>query len=327
MKKRIWIIVLAIVFLLLGGSTISAINYVRSLAIVTAAEPVAGSVRKSLTVTGNLYYEETLEVTLPQGCVILEVLKEKGDMAEAGEALVRLNEADLQETYYRLLLQKEQLDREVSRSGNEEKLAYWEREQLKEQCEYYKALIEAGCVITAPESGRVITQDYQPQDVTGTAKIELGLSEAGCYVEWALPPQDYMPYTGTARIMDKEYELYWAEPQYNESVYVYHAPLREISDCSEGSPVLVELNYVSEQYRSMVPRNSLYYDAAGSPYVFELRERTRNYGREYYVQKVYVLVEEMDEQNVALNSAPKLVVTGTSKSLSDLEAVQLLEEE
>lgn len=326
MKKRMWIIVLIVCLLLVGGTVISAVNYTKNLALVTTTSPRTGRIQKELNVIAGIYYEETEKIALPEESIVTEVLKKEGDRVEAGEPLLYLDMSKLWECYYKLLLEIEKLEDRKGLKGNEAELVFWQREQLEEQSESLKRLIDAQGLVTAPVRGCVLVMDYESGDrIAEKPAMELGVSGAGCYLTWEILPENYRNYTAAAVIGEKEYELYPAEPEYNGSVYVYHVPVRDISDCKSGSPVEVTLKYVSKEYRTVVPVNCLRYDSDGVAFVYELCERTRNYGKEYYVRRVSVLVSEADELNAVVHASPDVIVESSSKVLSDLDAVNVME--
>ena len=62
----------------------------------------------------------------------------------------------------------------------------------------------------------------------------------------------------------------------------------EILECIHGEPVEVELMYTSQEYRAVLPKDCIRYDTDGSPYIFQTYSRTRIFGTEYYVKKIYV---------------------------------------
>ena len=100
----------------------------------------------------------------------------------------------------------------------------------------------------------------------------------------------------------------------------------EILECIHGEPVEVELMYTSQEYRAVLPKDCIRYDTDGSPYIFQTYSRTRIFGTEYYVKKIYVEIIEEDNMNVAISSPATQIVERTSMKLSDMMAVIVIEE-
>ena len=99
-----------------------------------------------------------------------------------------------------------------------------------------------------------------------------------------------------------------------------------MTECIHGQPVELQFLYVSEEYPAVLPKNCIHYEEDGSAYVYQVYQRSRNFGKESYVRKVGVTIEDRDGNNVALKASLSGVVLGSSKGLGDMMAVAVIEE-
>ena len=169
---------------------------------------------------------------------------------------------------------------------------------------------------------RVIAQTYKVGDLTNPdVPITLGLPEGGCYLEWQISAKDYKEYKATARIGVLMENLTWEAPKFENGVYTYRSLVATPDNFVQGQQVKINLNYVSEPYKAVVPRTCIRTDADGSTYVYQIDTRTCNYGEEQYVRKLGVTILEQDATNVAILASVYDVVEGSSKQLQDMMAV------
>lgn len=313
--------------MVMGFTVISAKNYTENMAVVALTSTAPNSIREELIVQGGLYYSQTVNVVVPEGCFVEGVFVEKGDHIANGSPLIQLKEADLQIIYLQKQSQKKELLITHKNDDIEEKLAYWQLQVLEEELEFLKQLIDNKGIIYSTSDGYVISQEYKEGiQTTSSSYLELGLADGGCYLEWAVEPQDYRSYTGTAFIHGEEKRLEWTPPVFENGIYVYRTELPEITECIHGEWIQIQLSYVSEEYRAVIPKSCIWYDTDGATYVYEVSTRKRNFGEEFYVVKVGVTIEEQDEVNVAVKSPLTDIVLRSSKPLSDMEAVLVIEE-
>lgn len=328
MKKHrmVWII-LVILFGIGICTVVSARNYVEDKPVVILTDTVPNSMHKQLQVTAGLYYSETEWIEFPENCRIETVYAQNGDKLEAGAPLLQLKEADVQIQYLQMQLQRESLEEEQDAGGTREELAGWKLQSLEEELAYLEQLLAADCVIKVASDSVVLQQEYEAGDYTAENKrAEVAFPEYGCYLEWSVGQADYLDYRGTAVISGEKIELSWEQPGFAKGMYTYVSELPEIVECMHGEPVEVELLYTSQEYRAVLPKDSIWYDTDGSPYIFQTYSRTRVFGTEYYVRKIYVEIVEQDDVNVAISSPATQIVERTSMKLSDMMAVTVIEE-
>ena len=324
-KNRFWIVILGI-FVVMGVCTaISAHNYVDDKPMVVVTNTVSDSIRKQLIVTAGLYYKETEVINVPEDCAIEEVYVHNGDKVEAGSELLRLKEADVQIVYLQRQIYKESLEQQLDVGGLQGSLAFWQMENLKEELGELEQLIADGCVIRAKENCVVLSQSYNSGEFSDEEKLEVAYMERGCCLQWTVSQENYLPYAGTSIIEGKKITLSWEQPEYQNGIYTYVSELPQITECLHGEPIEINLMYTSQEYRAVLPKSCIYYDTDGSPYVFQLYSRKRMLGKEYYVRKIFVEIEEVDNTNVAVSSPAKGIVERTSMKLSDMATIILME--
>lgn len=367
LKSKIALVILVVLVIVGGFTYISYRNYVENLPIVSLTTSIRNAIRTQMETTGSLYYNEVLDVTLPQGCHVEEVFVFEGDAVEADSPLLRIKVADLQVARLNKLLQIEALEEVEEEGGTEGELAYWKKELLLEElAELEKWIATEGIVKVESfpevegekeeestientsegttevedettskknEDGeepavnpvRVIAQTYKKGDLTNMeVPITLGLPEGGCYLEWQISAKDYKEYKGTARIRSKKESLTWESPKYADGTYTYQSQVPMPENFVNGERVKVELNYVSDEYSAVLPKNCIWMDADGTTYVYVVSTRTCNYGEEQYVKKYGVTIVEQDATNAAIKGGISNVVQGSSKQLQDLMAVMVI---
>lgn len=348
MKTKIALVIMAVLAIVGGFTYISYRNYIKELPMVTLTSSIGNAIRIQMETNGSLYYNEVLEVVLPQGCHVEEVFVSEGDAVEEDSPLLRIKVADLQVARLNKQLQIEALEEVEEEGGTEGELAYWKKELLLEEVTALEELIAAEGVVVAKglsvvegnaasdESAedeedvnpvRVIGQTYKKGDLTNSdAPITLGLPGGGCYLEWRVNAKDYKEYKGTARIRSRKIDLTLKAPKFTDGVYIYRSQVETPENFVQGEQVQIALNYVSEDYKYVIPKACVRYDTDGSAYVYEVNTRTLNYGEEQYVRKVGVTIVEQDATNVAVKGAVLDAVLGSSKQLQDMMAVLVIEE-
>lgn len=362
LKSKLGLVLLAILALVGGFTYISYRNYIKDVPLVTLTSSVNNQIRSQMETVGSLYYNEELDVTLPQGCRVEEVFVTEGDAVEEDSPLLRIKVADLQVSRLNKQLQIEALEEVEEAGGTEGELAYWKKELLLEEVAELEKLIAAEGIVkaeglpaeestaeittdtktesetasdstedgeeTVPNPVRVIAQTYKKGDLTNTeVPITLGLPQGDCYLEWQISAKDYKKeYKATARIGVLMENLTWDTPEYENGAYTYRSLVAIPDNFVQGQQVKITMNYVSENYKAVLPRTCIRTDADGSTYVYQIDTRTRNYGEEQYVRKYGVTILEQDDINVAILASVYDVVEGSSKPLQDMMAVMVVEE-
>ncbi|MCI9142191.1 MAG: hypothetical protein HFH87_06140 [Lachnospiraceae bacterium] len=330
MKYR-FVMAAAGMLLAIGACTlISAKNYAEDLAVVTLTSTAPNAIRQELTVEGEVFFEEISEIKLPAGCTVEAIFAGEGAWLKAEEPILRLKESDLQIAYYEMLLQAEGLEEtaEVEAEEIRGELAAWQLVQLREELEILEELISREGLICAREEAYVIYQGCEDGKRTGGETVlKLGLPEKGYRLEWAVDVSDFREFTsGSAVIGEDRMKLNLEQPVYKNGSYLYSVRLEGEERYAQGYPARIELRYVSKDYPMTIPRSCVRYDGTGAAYVYEVVEQQRNFGKEYVVWKTGITIVDQDEVNVAVKSALSDVVSRSSRELSDMDAVAVVEE-
>ena len=363
LKSKLGLVLLVILALVGGFTYISYRNYIKDVPLVTLTSSVNNQIRSQMETVGSLYYKEELDVALPQGCRVEEVFVTEGDAVENDMPLIRIKVADLQVSRLNKQLQIEALEEVEEAGGTEGELAYWEKELLLEEVAELEKLIAAEGIVkaeglpvvedevteaeekeknvtdgtsaeeiaeedTTVNPVRVIAQTYKRGDLTNPdVPITLGLPQGGGYLEWQISAKDYKKdYKATARIGVLMENLTWDAPEFENGIYTYRSLVAIPDNFVQGQQVKITMNYVSENYKAVLPRTCIRTDADGSAYVYQIDTRTRNYGEEQYVRKLGVTILEQDATNVAILASVFDVVEGSSKQLQDMMAVMVVSE-
>ena len=323
-------VVLAGAVLAIGVCTVvSAKNYAEDLAVVTLTYTAPNCIREELTIDGEVLYEEVMDVKLPGGCTVEEIYVQAGSWTEAQEPILRLKESDLQIAYYEMLLREESLEEAADEEGNRGELARWQQVQLKEEMELLEKLISDEGVVSAQEEAYVIYLGYEEGKKTaGESMLRLGLAEKGYRLEWSVDMSQWRPFTaGNVVIGGDRIQLSLEQaPVFKDGSYHYSVKLQGEERYAQGYPAQIELRYVSEEYPLTIPKSCVRYDGTGAAYVYEVIEQQRNFGKEYVVWKTGITIVDQDDVNVAVKAALSDVVARSSKELTELDAVAVVEE-
>lgn len=328
MKKRSGD-VLAGLLLAIGVCTVvSAKNYTEDLAVVTLTSSAPNFIRKDITVEGQIFYEETQKVKLPMDCTVEEIFAQQGAWLEEGAPILRLKESDLQVAYYEICLKEEALEEILEAGGTKGELARWQQVQLRDEKRYLETLIRNEGVVYAEEYAYVIQQDYQEGErVIGASMPELGIAAGGYRLEWAVDVSDWQEFTsGTGVIGTDKLEMLWEEPVFRDGRYRYTMILTDEKTYAQGYPVKISLRYVSDEYAGVIPKSCVRYDKDGAAYVYEVVEQQRVFGKEYVVLRKGITIVDQDGANVAVKAELSNVVLRSSKELTDMQAVAIIEE-
>lgn len=315
--------------LAIGACTlVSAKNYAEDLAVVTLTSTAPNAIRQEITVDGEIFYEEIAEIKLPAGCAVEEVFAWEGDWLEEEEPILRLKESDLQIAYYEMLLQAESLEEVEDEEGTRGELAKWQQVRLMEELEILEELISENGLICAQEEAYVIYQGCEEGKKTGGESVlKLGLPEKGYRLEWTVDRSCWREFTsGNALIGEERRKLELKSPVFKNGNYHYSVELQGEERYAQGYPARIELRYVSEEYPMTIPKSCVRYDGTGGAYVYQVVEQQRNFGKEYVVWKTGITIEDQDEVNVAVKAALSDVVARSSKELTDMDAVSVVEE-
>ena len=322
-RHRWWLLVLGIAVVVGGCTLISAKHYRDSLVAVTVTSTVPDSIRSTLTVSGSIYYHETVEVDIPLGCRVEAVYSENEQFVEAGQPILKLKEEELQIVYCEKKLLAEELERTEATDGTETELAYWKKKLLDEELVVLENIITDEGVIYAEVAGVMIQLPYEKgMKTTENNRVIIGKAESGCYLEWVVPEKSNRDFSrGTATVEGKEKVLSWQKPTCRNGVYVYRSEISGQTMFVQGSMVDVQLIYVSEEYKAVLPKRCIQYDQDGSAYVYQVKTRDCNFGEESYVVKIGVTIEDRDDKNVAIRASLTDVVLNGSDGLTEMDKV------
>ena len=327
-KHRGLILILGIVVLIGGCTLISAKHYRDSLATVMVISTVPDSIRSSLTVTGKVYYHETLKIDIPSGCYVEEVYLENEQFIEAGQPILKLKEEELQIAYCEKRMSAEELAQLAEAGGTVGELAYWKKKLVDDEVAVLEKIIADEGMIFAVSAGVMIQQPYENGMKTAESNcIIVGLPESGCYLEWTVPENAYREFSrGTAVVDGESINLRWKTPEYRNGAYVFSADFACKTMYVQGSPIDVQLIYVSDEYKAVLPKKCIQYDRDGLAYVYQVRQRDCNFGEESYVVKIGVTIEDQDDTNAAIKAPLTDIVLSGLDGLTEMAKVLVCDE-
>jgi len=318
-----WILILGILLGIGIFTGISAKNYGDSLIKVNVVDPTSGTITTTLNVKGNIVYNETKEIELPAGCEVEVVFAEKGAYLEAGSPIMKLREADVQILYLQKMLQKESYEKTVEAGGLQGELASWQLINLEEELVWLEGLLADDCVISGDVPCQVLRQSCKEGDRAAAGSlIQLGLTESGCYLTWSVGAGDYGEYKHNVKINGTLHELEWDAPLVEDGQFIFTSQLPTESGYRHGQQVEVELQWESDKFNSVIPRQCIRYDSEGIAYVYELAEREKIYGTEKYVKKVSIAIQAENERYAGVTTWFDSIVYNPSEELTDGKAVK-----
>ena len=322
-KHRWWLLTLGVALLIGGCTLISAKHYWDRLTTVAVTSTVPDSIRSTLTVSASVYYHETVEVNIPAGCRVEAVHLENEQFVEAGQPILKLKEEELEIVYYEKKLLAEELGRTEATGGTEAELAYWKKKLLDEELAVLETIIADEGVIYAETAGVMIRQPYgKGMKTTESNRVIIGKADSGCYLEWTVPEKSYRDFSrGTATVEGKVNGLIWEKPVYRNGDYVFRAEFSSETMFVQGSKIDIQLIYVSEEYKAVLPKKCIQYDQDGSAYVYQVKTRDCNFGEESYVVKIGVTIEDRDDKNVAVKASLTDVVLSGLAGLAEMDKV------
>ena len=321
MKQKVWISIAVVLAFTLSCTLISFKNYTSGLNRVTVASTVSNQLRRSVSVNGTLRFTESETIALPEGCKT-KMLAKKGENLTEGAPLCQVDIDDLQLAYYEALVQQQTLEVQVGEDAAGQ-LAALRAERCEEKAAELKALLDNDGLITAPFTGQLIS-------VSANA-VTLGTLSGDGYFEWTLPLEqmdDFSRISIAAAGFSQSVSI--ETPTYDESRRCYSfrsedVPLSELSKPIDGMQVAIELQVISDEYAATLPKSCIQRGSDGNSYVFLLKEKETVLGTEYYVQQTGVTILDEDEQNAAVITELKNLVTSSSRPMKDLETVLVVE--
>lgn len=330
MKHKMLLTILGILLCIGICTVISAYHYSNSLIEVTVTSSVKNTIRVETAVDGAVYYKDVQMLQIPANCEIEMYYIDKGDFVAAGDALLQLKETELKLAYLEKKLEVEQLELAITEIGTRGELAGLRKEIAEEELAELELLIEESGILYTSEDGYVIEIHEN--------SVEFGTISGGYTIQWSLPVESYRPYISmNVSIGNNTYELDPVEPVYENGIYRYEVLLPELEELSQkeevksicyqdGMRAAIELQYISEEYAAVIPRDCIRYDADELAYVYKVASRDRNFGEEMYVIKTGVTIIDTDSTYVAVLSPIDNIVEYSNEILRDLDSVVIIEE-
>ena len=329
--RRVLLAFLAVILLVALCAGISLKNYADQRNRVVVQDTVPNHLVKVYYRDGLVTFREEKTLELPTGTVIEEIYLEAGEDFQVGDPLVKLEEESVL-----LLLYENQVAQENYNGyfyGAAEELADLKLAKLQKTESELQALLEEECVITAPENGQILEIPLKPGDFAGTG-ITYGCAQSGYEVTWYMKGEDYHSFANVELMLEQETLMLDAnsiEKQYDPSrqMYCCSIPLSSFEyDESIGQGIYgtVYLQYVSQEYKAVLPLSAIRTDADGSNYVYVVAQRDPMYGTENYLRKTGVTIVEQNSYHAAVLAGLTDVVVVYNYPPEDLEPVLIVEE-
>lgn len=316
-----------ILLIMLICTIFSAKNYVNSLNKVILSSSSSGKISKTVTGNGALKFSEVQQLEIPKNCSVTQVFVKIGSNFLAGDPLLQLNMDDLILQRCEVLTERELLSNHDFKNEWERQAANIKEKNLNEAEQSLAALIEANGILYAECDGQVIDCIFMDK----TTQLFYGVSEGGYYIEWSVAPQDYAVFSEmSAAVQNQKILLENATVSYQASAqrYVFRSDdfaWNFSSPVIHGEYAEVQMSYISEEYSSVIPKTGIFYDSDGFSYVYLVKERDTMWGKESYAVKTGVTILEEDEKNAAVLAGLENFVVNSSRPMSDLQAVKVLE--
>lgn len=344
-KNRIYAGALAgIFFVLLLFTYISMQVYRHSLPVVEIESIQPGTVKRTYTMSGVIHYTSVQEISLPVPAIVSELYVETGETVGKGMAVLKIDKEYLEMELIRQEIVLDELkDREVQETEERlQKLLAYDREKKEEIVKSLEELLEADGIIYALCQGEVREThvkvgSVEPAgnllvsicDKRGGAEITWNMEEEGIlferfYAELRMTDgHNSLNNTIVLENVDKSYDVKTNQVYYKAAV----PESRDMLSMHDGEPLEVTAYYVSDVYPSLIPVSAVRFEADGTAYVFELKEREKSFGLEYYVRKQTIHVSDRDIDYIATTSTWKdsQIVVNSSQILKDRMSVWLEE--
>ena len=323
-NKGRWKILICVVAVLLIAAVCTAVsvnNYVSGLNRVV----VSSSVSKSFNITqdgmGSIHFSQTETLEIPEGCSVEQWLVSVGTNFTKGDALAKVQLAQLKERLYTTLVQLDDLSAARSGTDYERLLQETKQETLQSQADALQTLLDANGILYAPVDGQVIGI---------SSGLTYGVQAEGFYVQWLLPAEHYRKYTEytfTVRnqaFSSKEVAVSF-DTDTSRSLFRAEISLDEEFVPLHGEPVQISMRFITAQYKSVIPKRAIHTDKDGFNYVYLVCERDTVLGKESYLDKVGVTIVDEYQYDVAVLARLENFVVNYSREPVDLEAVLVLQ--
>ena len=330
--RKTWMALLAAVLLVALCAGISLKNYAGKLNRVVIADTVPNQIREEYVRDGVLTFRSETVLALPEGTVIAEVYVEEGQDFKAGDPLVKLDENSVLLRLYENRVAQDSFSGYPD--GAAEDLAELKLTMLQETEAQLQAILEQDCIVTAPEAGQAIHVPFAA-GATAAASMTYGTAKDGYTFTWYMEPENCHSFTGgTLELSQEVLELNPKEIQAvydtNRGRYCCSVAVDTVlrgTRIGQGAYGRVTVQYVSQEYRAVLPLSAIRTDETGGTYVYQVMQRDTLYGTEDYLRKTGVTILERDGQNAAVLASLTDVVIAANRAPQDLEAVLVIEEE
>ena len=223
----------------------------------------------------------------------------------------------------KLLLSKEQLQDRSGISAIEKEIIALKVRELDEQLERIEAMIAADGIVTSPVSGKVA----ELPSMGGSVRI--GVYGDGLYCVWEVPKSDNRAFSSFCGIISQKEETFTVDAvsyDATKAVYRYKSkPFPVTGKSNVELPIEVNMTYVSDEYRAVLPKSCIRTDGDGSTFVYVVREREKVYGKELYLYKKGVTVLDQNDKYAAVMAKLEDVVEHAFRAPVHLEAVRVIE--
>lgn len=310
-------------------TVISAKNYMNSLNRVTTTSSVSNQLRTTTESGGSLRYSHRERLPIPEGCGIETEYVRKGSSFAEGDPLLQMEGEDLLLKSYETAAEISALEEAIAAESGEERrqVLQLQKENLEEEKGSVDELLEADGILYAPCAGQVI--EYNPSGET--AELVYGIADGSYYLEWSVEREEYKEFSNIeATVRNQKIPLEEVTVTYDEGTQRYMFRTEEIAlefadPVMDGEYAQVTQQYISEEYPAVIPKTSIRYDGDGFSYVYLVEERETVLGTETYVVKTGVTILEEDAKNAAVLAELTDLVENSSRELTDLEAVLVID--
>lgn len=291
----------------------------------------------------DISYNVPLEITA--------VLAEENSIVKSGDVLFEVNSKEFEIEIQKKELEIQKLNDQLSQWHN-----YSEREQLNTQLEIleketelYKSrtpytgeicaesdgiisqiTVSEGAFISAGQSLAKFTEENQLMSVQFSMNEDMGaLCPVGGRVEVAYNQNELINRKMTAE--EKKVNMAITKKIYDPETrqYTFYA---EITDeeirLNEGKKVNVLYNLSSQAYNNVISLNAISINEYGDTFVYVIRTREGLFGKESYVEKVYVDQISHNNINAAITgndiSEFSKIVISSSRALTNGETVRVI---
>lgn len=334
-RRRLWLFILSVLLLITVCTAVSFKNYTAGLNRVSVSSTAPNQIRTKADSSGVFLFSDIQKLSLPADCRVEEVLVSVGENFKEGQPLIKLNRDDVAILYYQMLLQQRTLEEQANQTDEiRREIAAHSLSRLEEQTAFLSQLQQNEGVVYAEFPGQITELNVIPGDITtARSSLSYGNLEGEGHFEWYIDAKQYRAFTGTTAGGDGfSLELKISSRLYLEDKKLYRYTskpvlLESIPEPVHGMYTAIQMEYFSEDYAAVLPKNCIETDSDGGNYVYLLRERDGVLGKESYLQRVGVTVLETDNINAAVMKPLENLVVHSARPPQDLEKVLVIDTE